>query len=261
MPRLALSSLAVLALLLTTTVRADAVSELRATLTGLHGNQPLAATMQVSSTVKEGDDASKNTHAKVQIDVVSDARGLHMGFSPALLQRSSREAEANASNQDAPTPIQNLLGRLSPVNVQPMVDYATALGHSLDGTTLASEKEEVHDGKPAHLLVFTSPVPAAASKQMTVKEYTGELRVWLGPDGIPIAVQEVNRIKGRKVLISIEFGNTTDYSLRVVGQRLVVASRRSEESHSVFGNSGSSVTQATLVPVAQPASLALPVVL
>lgn len=247
-------SLAVMGLLLTTIAKADVVSDLRTTLAGLHGAQPLAATMQVSSTVKDGDDASKTTHAKVQIEVSSDARGLHMGFSPALLQRSSREAAANASNQDTPTPIQNLLGRLSPVNVEPMVDYATALGHSLDGTTLASQKDELHDGKPAHLLVFTSPVPAAASKQMTVKEYTGEVRVWLGADGVPVAVREITKIKGRKFVVSIDFGNATDYSLRVIGKRLVVVARHTEESHSVFGNAGSSVTDATLVPVAQPAS-------
>jgi hypothetical protein len=254
MPRHALSSLVVLGLLLATTARADVVSDLRATLSGLHGGKPLAGTMQVSSTVKEGDDASKTTHAKVQIDVSSDARGLHLGFSSTLLQRSSREAAANATNQDAPTPIQNLLGRLSPVNVQPMVDYATDLRHSLDGSTLASEKDELHDGKPTHLLVFTVPVPAAASKQMTVKEYTGEVRVWLGADGVPMAVREATRIKGRKFLISIEFDTTTDYALRVIDKRLVVVSRHTEESHSVFGNSGSSATDAMLTPVSLPAS-------
>ena len=248
MARHRFSSFAILGLLLATSAQADGVSDLRATLAGLHGDQPLAATMQVESTGKDGDDASKTTHAKLQIDVSSDARGLHLGFSPALLQRSSREAAANAVNQDAPTPIQNLLGRLSPINVQPMLDYATALGHSLDGTTLASEKDELHDGKPAHLLVFTAPVPAAASKQMTVKEYTGEVRVWLGADGVPVAVREISQIKGRKMLISIEFGSTTDYALRVIGKRLVVLSRHSAESHSFFGNAGSSVTDAVLVP-------------
>lgn len=251
MTRSGLSSIALFGLLLTTCARADVVSDLRNSLASLHGDQPLAATMQVSSIVKD-DDKSKTTHAKVEIDVSSDARGLHMGFSPALLQRSSQEAAANASNQDRPTPIQNLLGRLSPVNVQPMLDYATELGHSLDGTTLVSEKDELHDGKPTHLLVFTAPVPAAASKQMTVKEFTGEVKVWLGADGVPTAVQKVTKIKGRKVLISIEFGTTTDYVLRVVGKRLVVASRHSVESHSVFGTAGSSVTDATLVRFAPP---------
>ncbi|HZX70204.1 MAG TPA: hypothetical protein VFE77_05230 [Rhodanobacter sp.] len=61
-------------------------------------------------------------------------------------------------------------------------------------------------------------------------------------------------VKGRKFLISIEIGNTTDYVLNVVGTRLVVASRRSDETHSVFGKAGSSVTDAVLMPApAKPA--------
>lgn len=242
------SSLVVMGLLLTTVAHAGAVSDLRATLDGLHGDQPLAATMQVSRTVKQGDDVSKTTHAKVEIEVSSDTGGLHMGFSQALLHRSSREAAASTKNQDMPTPIQDLLGHLSPVNVQPMLDYAIDLRHSLDGATLAGEKDEVHDGKPAHLLLFTVPVPVAASKQMTVKKYTGEIKVWLGADGVPMAVREVSKIKGRKLVISIEFGTSTDYSLRKIGNRLVVVSRHTEESHSVFGNTGSSVTDAVLTP-------------
>jgi hypothetical protein len=137
---------------------------------------------------------------------------------------------------------------LSPVNVQPMVNYAPVLLRQLDGATLASQRDEVRDGKPAHLLVFDVPMPASANKEMSVKKYTGRLSVWLGADGVPVAVRNVLAIKGRKLLISIEFGTTTDYALRQVGTRLLAVSRRTEESHSVFGHAGSSVTEAVLAP-------------
>ena len=81
---------------------------------------------------------------------------------------------------------------------------------------------------------------------MTIKHYTGQIMVWTGADGVPVAVRNVMDVKGRKLLISIEFGNTTDYRLAVIGTRLVVLSRRTEETHSVFGKAGSSVTEATL---------------
>jgi hypothetical protein len=77
--------------------------------------------------------------------------------------------------------------------------------------------------------------------------------VWLGADGVPVAARNTVQLKGRKLLISIEFGNTTDYRLGVVGTRLVVVSRRSEETHSVFGKSGSSVTEAELAPLPEGA--------
>ena len=64
-----------------------------------------------------------------------------------------------------------------------------------------------------------------------------------------MAVQEAVQIKGRKLLISIDFGNTTRYALRVVGTRLLAVSRHTEETHSVFGNAGDSVTDVVLTPV------------
>lgn len=227
--------------------RADAVADLHTTLGRLQATQPLAASLKVSSTVRNEDD--KTTQAQLQVSVASGDDGLHIGFSPALLQRASKEAVVNAKNKDAPTPIENLLGKLSPVSVQPMVDYAPVLLRELDGATLASQHDEAHDGKPAHVLVFDVPLPASASKQMTIKHYSGQIMVWLGADGVPIAVRDATEVKGRKFLISIEFSDTTDYRVEVIGTRLVVVSRHSNETHSVFGKAGSSITDAVLTPV------------
>ena len=245
-PRLILPLL-LSALVLPALARADAVSDLRTSLGRLQATQPLAATLKVGSTVKSEDD--KTTHAQLQVSVASGKNGLSMRFAPDLLQRASSEAAVHAKNKDAPTPIEDLLGKLSPVSVQPMVDFAPALLRQIDGARLASQSDEVHDGQPAHLLVFEMPLPASASKQMTIKHYTGQIMVWLGADGVPVAARNAIQLKGRKFLISIEFGNTTDYRLGVVGTRLVVMSRRSEETHSVFGKSGSSVTEAELTPL------------
>ncbi|HZX70203.1 MAG TPA: hypothetical protein VFE77_05225 [Rhodanobacter sp.] len=172
------------ALVLPTSARADAVSDLRTALGRLQATQPLAATLKVSSTVKSDDD--KTTQAQLQVRVASGKDGLDMGFAPELLQRAAREAAANAKNKDAPTPTEDLLGKLSPVSVQPMVDFAPVLLRQLDGASLASQRDEEHDGKPAHLLVFDVPLPASASKQMTIKHYTGQIMVWLGADGVPV---------------------------------------------------------------------------
>ncbi len=236
-------------LALTSVARADALSDLRATLGRLQPVQPLAATLSVSSTVHDGDDASKTTHAQLQVSLTSGGDGLHVGYSPALLQRSAQEATLNARNKDAPTPIEDLLGKLSPVRMQTMVDFAPVLLRQIDGATLASQHDEVHDGRASHLLLFDVPLPTSASKEMTIKHYTGQLKVWLAADGTPFAVQSVMAVKGRKLLISIDFGDTTDYSLGLIGTRLVVLSRHDVESHSVFGHGGSSVTDAVLTPL------------
>lgn len=239
-------------LVLPALANADAVANLQTTLGRLHAIQPLAATLKVTSTVKDEDD--KTTHAQVQVSVASGGDGLNIGFSPALLQRASKEAADNAKNKDAPSPIGDLLGKLSSVSVESMVDHAPVLLHQIDGAKLSSQRDETHDGKPTHLLVFDVPLPPSASKQMTIKSYTGQIMLWLGADGVPVAVRNVVEVKGRKFLISIEVGNTTDDALKVEGTRLVVVSRRSEETHSVFGKTGSSVTDTVLTVV--PAAVA-----
>jgi hypothetical protein len=240
-------------LVLPVLARADAVSDLRATLSRLQPAQPLAATVKVNSTVKS--DEHKTTQAQLQVSVASGRDGLTMGFSPELLQRAAREAAINAKNKDAPTPIQDLLGKLSPVSAQPMVDFAPVLLRQIDGATLASQSDELHDGKPAHLLVFDVPLPESAGKEMTVKHYSGQIKVWVGADGAPLAVRNTMQLKGRKWLISVEFCDTTAYAMKVVGTRLVVVSRHDEENHSVFGKAGSSIIDAVLTPVpTKPAS-------
>lgn len=238
------------ALCMISAVQASAVSDLHARLAQLSASQPLSANVSVSSTTHDDSDGDtpKIAHAALQVSVDSDADGLHIDFSPALLQSASHEAEVNARNKDAPTPLKDLLAQLTPVNVQPMVDFAPTLQHLLDGATLASQRDETHDGKPSHRLVFDVPMPPSASKQMTIKHYTGELDVWLGANGMPMAVKSVTDVQGRKFLISIDFSTTTTYTLRVIGTRLVVLTRHTEESHSVFGHGGGSVIDATLTP-------------
>jgi hypothetical protein len=241
-------------LLVASAAHADPLTDLRATLARLRADQPLAATLSVRSTVHNDEGSAKVTQAQVELNLASGGGGLQMGFPPALLQRVSQEAGAYAKNTDAPVPIQDLLGRLSPVNVQPMLDFAPELLRDLEGVTLASQRDELHDGKPSHLLVFNFPLPASASRQMSVSHFTGELDVWLGADGVPVATKQTFSVKGRKFLISIEIGNSTAYALQTVGTRLVVRSRHSEETHSVFGHAGDSTTDATLVPVTAAAA-------
>lgn len=243
-------------LILAPAVRADATADLQATLSRLKSTQPLAASLRVDSTVHDGDAATKTTHATLQVNVASGPDGLHLGFSPALLQRSAQEAAVNAKNDDAPTPIADLLGKITPVRVQSMVDYAPVLQRYLEAAVFVSQSDEAHDGKPSHLLLFKVPLPASASKAMTIKDYTGQIKVWLGADFVPVAMQNRVDVKGRKFLISVDFSNTTTNTFRVIDSRLVVVSQRVEESHSVFGHGSRSVTDAVLTPVtaAEPKS-------
>lgn len=240
-------------LLAVSAAHADAVADLRTALARLSADQPLTATLDVRSTT-HGDDQAKPAQATLRIGMASDAAGLHLTFPPALLKRVSDEAAAHARDKTRPTPVNDLLDKLTVANVQPMANFAPELLHLLDGATLSGQHDDTHAGKPAHLLVFDVPISPSAAKQMTVKHYVGKLEVWLGADGEPLAVRETVEVHGRKLLISIDFNTVSSYELRVIGTRLVAVSRHTEESHSVFGHGGGSTVDAMLAPVpAKPA--------
>jgi hypothetical protein len=235
-------------LLAASVVHADAVADLRAALAKLPADRPLTATLDARSTT-HGDGQAKPAQAVVRVGVASDAGGLHLTFPPALLRRVSDEATAHARDKTRPTPVNDLLDKLTVANVQPMADFAPELRHLLDGATLSGQRRDTHAGKPAHLLVFDVPISPSAQKQMTVKRYLGRLEVWLGAGGIPVAVRETVDVHGRKLLISIDFNTVSSYELRVIGTRLIAVSRHVEESHAVFGHGGGSTIDATLAPV------------
>lgn len=239
-------SLLVSGLLLTSMAHADALGDLRAKLAGLSGSTPYTGTLTLRSTVTNGKKPA--THAQVAVKVASGAEGLQMNFAPALLARASSEAAAQAKNPDAPAPTRDALAKLSPDRVQAALDMAPVLLHMLEGATLQSQGNETRDGKPVHLLVLAVPSGVGAEDRDAVKHYEGTLKVWLGADGIPVALAEHREYRGRKFLISFSFGNDSTASLAHVGTRLVATSRRAESTNSGFGQSGSSVTETTLMP-------------
>lgn len=237
-------SLLLSGLLVASMAHADALSDLRTKLAGLNGSTPYKGSLTMRSTVTNGKKAP--THAQVAMDVASDAAGLHMGFAPALLARASGEAAAQAKNPDAPTPTVDALAKLSPDRVQGVLDMGPVLLHLLEGATLTSESNETRDGKPAHLLVVAVPSGVGADERDAVKHYEGTLKLWLGADGIPVALAAHREYQGRKFLISFSFGNDLTATLAQVGTRLVATSRRAENTNSGFGQTGSSVTETTL---------------
>ncbi|MGC1547587.1 MAG: hypothetical protein WA777_03590 [Rhodanobacter sp.] len=235
--------------------QADPLTDLRATLARMHANDPFAATLDVRNTSTNGSsDKPHTTHAELQLHVEGGSNGLHIGFAPDLLARASQEAEAHAKNPDVPMPTHDLLNELDPISVQSMLDVAPTLLRKLEGATLSTQRDEMHNGKPTHLLVFNIPPGVSSEDSDSIKHYEGHLNVWLGADGVPVAMEESRAYNGRKFFISFETGMSQSAVLKSIGTRLVAISRRSENKGSGLGQASDSVDQVTLTPVAQGAA-------
>jgi len=93
--------------------------------------------------------------------------------------------------------------------------------------------------------------PLGARERRYVKEISAVARVWLGPDGVPLAAEQEIKAKGRVFLV-ITFEVEQRERLRFAreGDRLVALHRESEQRSSGAGEKGwrRSVTDVTPLP-------------
>lgn len=235
------------ALLLAMPLHANPLQELRDTLARLAGHTPLKAAVQLKSESRnpDGDDGEASTGlATVQLE--DGPQGLRMSFPQAALSRAAQEDAARAANPKAPAPTATGLRALSFSDLSELSRAAESLQRDLAKAVFLAERKEPWQGRPARVLVFDLP---QAKKDKYVKKNESTLEVWLGPDGVPLASRNRQRVEGSAfVVINFEFENTEEQVFAVIGERLVATQRISTNSTSGAGQKGSGRLEYTLQP-------------
>jgi len=109
------------------------------------------------------------------------------------------------------------------------------------------DRPDTREGHPVHLLAVKLPLPLSDKDKKFVKESGMTVRLWLGPDGLPLAAETKMALKGRALLvISFETTETEEFRFAVIGHRLVVLRRAKETRSSGAGESNSRKSVATL---------------
>ena len=226
-----------MALLAVATAHAGTVDDLRATLAQLHADQPIGATLDVRSEASSGDkDKPKVTNVQVHFSMHAEDGALQVSYPARLLQRVDKESAAHAKNPDASSPVQSLLGTMDPLMIRSLVNVAPSLLRRLEGATLESRSAATYGGKPVHLLTFKVPPRVPSENRDDIDHYDGQLRIWVGADGVPVAMSAARHYKGSKFFIHFSFGSSVTMSLRKVGHRLVAEKARFQSSGSGMGN-------------------------
>lgn len=227
-----------MALLAVATAHADTANDLRATLAQLHADQPIAATLKVRSKASSGDkDKPKVTNVQVRFSLHANDGALQVSYPAGLLQRVDKESAAQAKDPDAPAPLQALLGAMDPLTIRSLVNVAPSLLRRLEGATLESRNDATYGGKPVHLLTFKVPPRVPSENRDDIDHYDGQLKIWVGADGVPVAMSAARHYKGSKFFIHFSFDSSVTMSLRKVGHRLVAEKARLQSSGSGMGNS------------------------
>ncbi len=231
-----------------TLLRADGLGDLRATLARLGGQAPIKAMATYQFWSSQGKPSKPViTQGQASCSVEEGPQGLQMDWGRPLLQVAAREASAQARDPEQKAPTRKAIAGLQPLDLWDGLNGAAALSHTLEGAQELDEKAADWEGKPARLLELKLNPGLSRQDRKYVKDMQATAKVWIGPDGTPLAAQTTTRMKGRAFLvISFEQQSQDDYTFERLGQRLVVLRHTAASSGSGAGQQGASRTITTL---------------
>jgi hypothetical protein len=243
-----------LALLLAAAPDAGTLVELQATLAALTAKTPVAVhvTHHVETRAGEGKEATV-VQGEVAGDVAETPAGLDLHWSAEVLQRARDEGRRRAADPEAPAPTQDGIAELDALHLSRRLDVAAELRDVLGYATLTEDRVEPFEGAPARLLVLKLAPPLRARDRKFVNELEATAKLWLGPDGVPLAAERHVKTSGRAFLvITFESEERETFRFAHVGDRLLVVRHQGERTGSGAGEkSGRKST--TVLEVRSPA--------
>jgi hypothetical protein len=246
---MAMTSVASLTLLAALALGADPLADLQAALAKLTATRPVTArfTVRTDNVTGEGKDAV-TVSGEVEGEVVEGPDGLQLRWGQSLVQRARDQERRRAASPEEPAPDRDGLAQLQAMDLVNQLDAARALGDHLSRATLLEEKEDLYDGAPARLLVLRLSPALQARERRYLREWEAIGRIWLGPDGLPLAAEA--RLHGRgRILLIISFETEVHQAWRFarVGDRLVAVRRDEERRWEGAGDRGERRSSSVLV--------------
>lgn len=228
---------------------ADGLADLRQALGGLRPEStpasPVKARLQVQFS-RQGSEDRRPTQGNLTLHASSDPQGLRLLVPQALLGGAAEEARAALRDPDQPSGLRAALRNIDPIEIAEMLDFGPALLRQLAAVQLLGEQTDSYRGQPARLLVLKMDAPVPAAQRKHLKSLKVEGRIWLGPDGVPLAFSYTAHFKGSRFLISFEGEQQDERTLTRKGDRLIVSRQVHRESGSGLGQKGQTQRTTTL---------------
>ena len=206
---------------------ADGLSDLRAALARLPGQNPLKAGVQARDWRRTGDGKdAKETQGQAAIGLEDGPRGLQPLYSHELLARTDAESRAAIKDKSASKPLSQALSQLDFDQLRALASAAPALQREIEDAQFKGESPDTWAGKPARRLTFEGSLDRLSeSDRKYVRDFKVQLSIWIAADGTPLASQRRQDLSGRAfVVVSFEQHSDRQRSYAVAGDRLVVTS-------------------------------------
>jgi hypothetical protein len=213
----------------TSPVPPDPIATLVGALARLPATTPVRARVEHRVTFLQGNEEQEPPVGTATATVSSGPEGLRITWSPSLLARADAEDRARISNPEAPAPTRDAVSDLRTLALARSLDAVPEMLAALSEATLLEDKVEPFEGTPTRVLLVQVKPAIAARDRKYVNDVEATARIWLGPDGVPLAAERRVLLKGRIFLIitfeveqkeSLRFGRSRD--------RLVVVRNESD---------------------------------
>lgn len=229
-------------------MHADPLGDLRGTLQPVAPQGALAARVEVRTTSTNDDEGTATTAEKTAtVDATLDASALRLAWPAAELERARRLAAEDRRNPDAPS--SGGLAELGAEEAADLLDAAPGLLADLEGATLTEARAESWQGTPTRLLVITPRSPLSDKDKKRVKTFEDTLRIWVGTDGWPLALERTTHVKARVMLMGFTSDSSTKSTFGRAAGRLYVRSTTREGTGEGMGQKGGSRTTITVTPL------------
>jgi hypothetical protein len=231
----------------TGSLAAESLADLRGTLSKLQSDAPVRARIEIKLTESsKGDESTRQTAKDAVVTAESGPQGMRLSWPAQALAEARKAARQRAANPEA----SKQDGGLAELNAEDVVDllsFAEPLSLLIEGAALVEEKNDVRQGRPARLLVLQPRERMSASEKKMLKSREDTVRVWLDPEGFPLAMERALDLKFSKFLISFAATSRESRTFARVGGRLVVTYESVDGGGSGLGQSGQSKRQTRVI--------------
>lgn len=209
--------------------RPDPLAELVSALARLPATSPVRARVEHRVSFTQGDDEPAPPPGTATATASAGPEGLRISWSPDLLARADAEERARTSNPEAPTPTRDAVSDLRTLALARALDAVPELLAALSEATVLEEGVEPFEGAPTRFLLLRVKPSIPSRDRKYVKDVDATARIWLDPDGVPLAADRRVLLKGRIFLIiTFEIEQRDLFRFTRSGNRLVVVLHESD---------------------------------
>jgi hypothetical protein len=235
-------------LILPLAAHADAFSDLKSAVSALHGTHPVQATVEMQRTRKSaGRFVNQESVGTATVDVASDAEGLRISVSKALLDRAGRETREHQIDTKRPASTRDTLDDLDAVALAENIDFSQAFLRLVALGKAVSESRVTFQGKPARILVMKVTEPTREATTMFHVNFSDDwLTIWVGDNNLPIAAERRQKGSAGFLFIRGEMSSRHVWSFSRHDDRLIVTHYEMTYLGSGFGQRGEGRTIETI---------------